>query len=57
MPNTARQPTGVVTTPTQSVRPVGSLTSGRSCGPMRKPVVARNAGPSAGIYWKSTGGA
>ena len=39
----------VVTTPTQSVRPVGSLVSGRSCGPMRNPVVARNGVPPAGV--------
>jgi hypothetical protein len=42
-PRAGRQPTGVVTIPTQYVSPRGSLTMGRSCGPMRKPVAATRA--------------
>ena len=45
-PRAGRQPTGVVTIPTQNVSPWGSLTIGRSCGPMRKPLSATRAVPS-----------
>jgi hypothetical protein len=42
-PKAGRQPTAVVTIPTQNVSPRGSLTIGRSCGPMRKPVSVTRA--------------
>jgi hypothetical protein len=45
-PKAGRQPTGVVTIPTQNVSPRGSLTIGLSCGPIRKPVSVTRAVPS-----------
>jgi hypothetical protein len=36
----------VVTIPTQYVSPCGSLTIGRSCGPIRKPVPVTSAVPA-----------
>ena len=41
-PSPAWHPTGVVTIPTATVSPVGSLVTGRSCGPIRNPRSARS---------------
>lgn len=45
--STGRQPIGVRTAPIAKVSPVGSLSTGPSCGPIRNPSVATSGTPVA----------